>query len=282
MKLFVFRRIALAVALACSFSARAQTTTGETPVYPDAGNPPAGIPVIDEDAVLLCIGMSQANDECGGRRPQHTGGWRDQSTLPVAIVNGGIDNWDVRLIIDDPDTYWDAVEQRITDAGYTNDDVQLIWGKNATRSGVAQGGSGDVLTERTVLRDNLVLIQQQVADRFPNLRAGFHSSRAYGGFCELNSEPFSFDSIFAIEGWDNEAGAIDSSTIWHRGPYLWADGTNPRSGDGLTWLEQDFIADGCHPEQSGIDKIAAMNEAFFAQLTYAPAGSAPPPAPPPP
>ena len=177
MKSFFARRIAIAVALACSVSARAQTMTGEIPVYPDAGSPPAGLPVIDEGAVLLCIGMSQANDECGGRRPDHVGGWRDQSTLPVAIVNGGIDSWDVRAIIADPDTYWNAVEQRLVDAGYSNDDVQLIWGKNATRSGVAQGGSGDVLTERTVLRDNLILIQQQVADRLPNLHAGFHSSR---------------------------------------------------------------------------------------------------------
>ena len=278
----VTRVASLAMLFFCSLTAKAQTSTGQAPLYPDAGNPPVGVPTIDEGAVLLCIGMSQANDECGGRRPEHVGGWRDQSTLPVVIVNGGIDNFDVRMIQEDPEVYWVQVDQRITEAGYTNDDVQLIWGKNATRSGVEQGGSGDLLTERTVLRDDLILIQQQAEDRYPNLRAGFHSSRTYGGFCTLNSEPFSYDTIFAIEGWDSEAGAIDSSALWYRGPYLWADGINPRSGDGLIWVEEDFIDDGCHPEQSGIDKIAAMNEAFFAQLTYAVPGSPPPPAPPPP
>ena len=282
MSRLINRLTSLVVLVGFSFVAEAQDSTGQAPLYPDAGSPAAGVPVIDEGAVLLCIGMSQANDECSGRRPDHVGGWRDQSTLPVAIVNGGIDSYDVRLILQDPEAYWVQIDQRIIDAGYGNDDVQLIWGKNATRSGIAQGGSGDLLTERTVLRDNLILIQQQAEDRFPNLRAGFHSSRAYGGFCTLNSEPFSYDTIFAIVGWAGEAGAIESSAIWFRGPYIWADGTNPRSGDGLMWLQADFIADGCHPEQSGIDKIAAMNEDFFAQLTYAAPGSPPPPAPPPP
>jgi len=193
--------------------AHAQISTDNDPLYPNVGSPPAGIPIIDQDSVLLCIGMSQANDECSGPRPEHDNGWLDQTALPVVIVNGGIDGFDVRRIMLDPDAWWDQIDQRILEAGYSNDDVQLIWGKNATRSGVSQGGSGDLMTERTVLRDNLIQIQQQAEARFPNLRAGFHSSRMYGGFCNLNSEPFSFDTIYAIEGWTGEPGAIDSAPL---------------------------------------------------------------------
>ena len=46
------------------------------------------------------------------------------------------------------------------------------------------------------------------------------------------------------------------------GPYLWADGLNPRS-DGLTWALSEFNADGTHPAQAGREKVAAMLLHFF-------------------
>ena len=273
----LLRVIATVLALIGAAAAHAQTSIGETPRFPNVGSPPAGIPVIDQGSVLLCIGMSQANDECGGERPLHENGWLHQTLLPVVIVNGGIDGFDVRKIMGNPDAWWSEIEQRLQDAGYTNDDVQLIWGKNATRSGLASGGSNDLLIERTELRNSLVRIQQQAEARFPNLRAGFHSSRMFGGFCDLNSEPFAFDTINAIIGWTGEPGAIDAAPLWHLGPYIWADGDVPRA-DGLTWLESDFVADGCHPSQSGINKFVVQAEIFFNQLTYAPVGGPQPPA----
>jgi hypothetical protein len=41
------------------------------------------------------------------------------------------------------------------------------------------------------------------------------------------------------------------------GPYLWADGLNPRS-DGLMWEQSDLGADGTHPSVSGREKVGAM------------------------
>ena len=41
------------------------------------------------------------------------------------------------------------------------------------------------------------------------------------------------------------------------GPLLWADRNKPR-GDGLTYLLDDLVADGTHPEPSAHDKIAHM------------------------
>ena len=252
----------------------AQNFTGQVPLYPDGNHPAADLPAIDEDAVLLCIGMSQANWECGGVIPENTGGWRDQTSLPINIVNGGIGGWDTRRILADPDSYWGRVQQRITDAGYTNADVQIIWGKNATR---AAADAVDVASERIALRDHLIIIQQQAESLFPNLRAGFHSSRTYGGHCGTNPEPYAYDSIFSIQGWQDNDGAIASSNLWHTGPYLWADGTNARE-DGLTWLAADF-EDGCHPSQSGVDKVAQINEAFFAQLNFVDPDATPSPIP---
>ena len=46
------------------------------------------------------------------------------------------------------------------------------------------------------------------------------------------------------------------------GPYLWADGTNPRS-DGLVWTVEDLTEDCTHPADSGKDKVARQLLAFL-------------------
>ena len=259
-----------------------QDSTGLVPFFDDEGTPDPNVPVIDEGAVLLCIGMSQAVWECGGH-PDVTGseGWAAQSNLPVVIVTGAISGWDIESIMDDPTAYWTGVEARLRAAGYSNADVQVMWGKNATR--VAGQGNVDPIEQRRILRDGLIQIQQEAEARFPNLRAGFHSSRVYGGHCQANPEPIAHETYYSVVGWGTEAGAIDSSPKWFLGPYIWADGINMR-GDGLTWLAGDFVVaptsgPGCHPSQSGIDKVAVYADRFFEKLTYAPPGATPPSAP---
>jgi hypothetical protein len=46
------------------------------------------------------------------------------------------------------------------------------------------------------------------------------------------------------------------------GPYLWADGTTPRS-DGLIWQRSDFRSDGTHPSPAGIAKVGTALLTFF-------------------
>lgn len=259
-----------------------QDSTGLVPFFDDVGTPDSGVPVIDEGAVLLCIGMSQAVWECDGHQEiANSEGWAEQSQLPVVIVTGAVSGWDIESIMADPTTYWTQVESRLRAAGYSNEDVQLMWGKNATR--VAGQGDVDPIEQRRILRDGLIQVQQEAEARFPNLRAGFHSPRVFGGHCQANPEPIAHETYYAIVGWDTEAGAIDSSSKWFLGPYIWADGINMR-GDGLTWLAEDFVVPpttgpGCHPSQSGIDKVADYAERFFNKITYALPGSTPPNAP---
>jgi PKD repeat protein len=60
---------------------------------------------------------------------------------------------------------------------------------------------------------------------------------------------------------DPKKGAVVAPWIaW--GPYLWADGTNPRS-DGFVWLCSDLEADFTHPSASGRHKVAHELLAFF-------------------
>ena len=64
---------------------------------------------------------------------------------------------------------------------------------------------------------------------------------------------------------DNRAGDLNYNTTvpwlaW--GPYLWADGINPRS-DGLTWQPTDFEIDGTHPDTQGETKVGGLLLTFF-------------------
>ena len=48
--------------------------------------------------------------------------------------------------------------------------------------------------------------------------------------------------------------------VW--GPYVWADGTHPRS-DGVTWNCADCDPDGTHPSAQDAEKLGRMTLGFF-------------------
>src|SRR5262249_3844194 len=112
---------------------------------------------------------------------------------------------------------------------------------------------------------------------FPNIKFAYMSSRTHAFTSDpttLNPEPFAYESGFAVRGaiadqlngvgnlnFDPTKGPVVAPLLsW--GPYLWANGSSPRS-DGFTWTLQDVGSDLTHPSASGIAKVGNMLLAFF-------------------
>jgi hypothetical protein len=128
------------------------------------------------------------------------------------------------------------------------------------------------------LQRDIEKILRNAKARYPNLKIAYLSSRtrAYTAVQgSLNPEPQAFESAFAVRwiiekqvngaadlNYDSQKGAVVSPWLsW--GPYLWNDGTRPRS-DGFTWLCSDLESDFTHPSAAGgAPKVGRQLLAFF-------------------
>ena len=126
------------------------------------------------------------------------------------------------------------------------------------------------------LEADLEAIVKNVATFFPNIKIAYLSSRIYSYTYVrgLSPEPNAYETGFAVKwliekqingdsalNFDPDLGAVQAPYLsW--GPYLWADGQNPRA-DGLVWLQEDLTSDCTHPSESGKQKVAAMLMDFF-------------------
>ncbi len=240
--------------------------------------------------VMLSIGMSNTTQEfCAAANPAPCDSWTftgqaqtdpavNHSTLE--IVNGArggqvSSSWDSPT-----DPNYDRVRDvNLAAVQATEAQVQVAWIKvaNAQPSISLPSASADAFTLVTQIGQ----IVRAMKVRYPNLQLAYVSSRIYAGYATtaLNPEPYAYESGFAVkwvvqaqvDQWrsngmlvDPRAGDLsDSVAPWIAwGPYLWADGLNPRS-DGLIWVRSDLQSDGTHPSQSGEQKVGTMLLNFF-------------------
>lgn len=169
---------------------------------------------------------------------------------------------------------WDVMDQRLQAAGVAAAQVQVVWLKQA-QIGPAQLGEFPAHAES--LRNDVATILRQLKTRFPNLWIAYLSSRIYAGYAAtpLNPEPYAYESAFSVRwliesqvandpnlNYDPARGAVKTPLLlW--GPYLWADGTRARQGDGLVWTRADLGPDGTHPSPAGRQKVADLLLKFF-------------------
>ncbi len=251
------------------------------------GNPSAAGKI-----VMLSLGMSNTTQEfCAAGNPAPCESWsfvgqavRDAAVNHVTLlfVNGARggqtgDTWDSAT-----QPNYDYVRDRdLTPAGVTEAQVQVAWLKEANPQPASSLPAQDADAYRMVGQFGKIL--RAMKTRYPNLRIVYISSRIYAGYATstLNPEPYAYETGLAVK-WtvqaqieqmrsgrvDSRAGDLNDNSVapwiaW--GPYLWADGMNPRS-DGLTWSRSDLEpGDGTHPAQSGEQKVGAMLLAFLKQ-----------------
>ena len=112
---------------------------------------------------------------------------------------------------------------------------------------------------------------------YPNLQVAYLSSPEYGGYDtdHFLGEPYAYEDGFVPrwvvlgqiefmhkgEMWDPRIANLsyeEGKAPWATwGPYLWANGTTPRS-DGLTWQRSDFEADGSTLSDAGARKSGGL------------------------
>jgi hypothetical protein len=242
--------------------------------------------------VLLSIGMSNTSLEWCGTGSNCTSPTSisfmgkaaansnvNHSTL--AIVNGAQAGRDAQAWTSPSSPNYGMVKnERLSPLNLSERQVEVIWLKEADKDPTVALPSTSA--DAYVLETHLGNIARAFKVRYPNLREVFLSSRIYGGYATTttNPEPYAYESGFTVK-WliqaqidqmrnggnvvDPRAGDLNYNGVsawiaW--GPYLWADGANPRS-DGLRWLRSDFVSDGTHPSASGISKVSGRLMSFF-------------------
>lgn len=256
----------------------------------------SGSPSENGKIVLMSVGMSNTTQEfCSQNSALPCAAWTfmgqaaadpDVNHSRLAIVNGAASGQTATTWDSPGDSNYDRVrDSRLFPAGLTEAQVQVVWLKVANPQPTASlpAQSADAYALEISMAD----IVRALKTRYPNLQMVFISSRIYAGFATttLNPEPYAYESGFSVK-WliqaqidqmrsggvivDSNAGDLNYNTLapwlsW--GPYLWADGLNPRS-DSLIWQREDFEGDGTHPAQAGEQKVATMLLDFFASSPF--------------
>ncbi len=248
--------------------ARAVARAGE--IEPLAAN---GSPSAAGQIVFISVGMSNTRSAFNGFVER----WEsDPARNPrLLVVNGAQDAQTAADWMDVDAPTWSILDGRIESAGGTPQQVQVAWVKLTDDFPAA---NGEFPAHAELLQSRLEAVARSLLARYPNLKIAWFSSRtrAYTDAANaLSPEPFAYESGFAVRWMIEKQLAGDASLefdpargavvapllLW--GPYLWIDGTVPRS-DGLQWLCNDLVSvDFIHPSNNGVAKVGAQLHAFF-------------------
>ena len=218
--------------------------------------------------VLISIGMSNTTQEFQTFVPKAVADPLKKSN--VLVVDCAVGGMSADRIASPTAAYWDSVAARLRRVGSSPLQAQVVWLKEANAN-----PRGGFPASAESLQWNLATVIRILKEKLPNVRLCYLTSRIYAGYATstLNPEPYAYESGFAVKwlvdsqirgdslNYDPARGAVEAPWLsW--GPYLWADGLNPR-GDGLTWPCSDFQSDGTHPAAGARELVADSLLAFF-------------------
>lgn len=226
---------------------------------------------------LVCIGMSNAKQECDDFISKLVGEWAGQVNPQLRVVNcavpgNAIERWN------DPayDKLWNGCERKIQQAGLHPDQIRVVWHKAANMfttdaNGTALPPYPDSNSDYFHFYENLTTFAARLHEKLPSVQAVYVTSRSYGGFASKDSrgEPHSYEEGLALNQWLKDHPVVDG--VWYGwGPYIWAPdcAAGMVNGSGVCYEREDFRADGIHPEQGARDKISQMLHARFSAFEW--------------
>ena len=230
-----------------------------------------GKPAADGKIALMSIGMSNTTMEFSAFVQSANADSRKAAN--VVIVDAAQGSQDATAWATADAQPWKVAAERLQSLGITPAQVQAVWIKQALK-GPSAGFPSETERLRDRVREAVILAKQ----KYPNLRVAYLSSRIYAGYATttLNPEPYSYESAFAVRWLIEEqmrgAPALNADLakgevkapvlLW--GPYLWANGAEPRKADSLVYQREDLTErDGTHPSDSGREKVAKLLLDFF-------------------
>jgi len=290
--------------------------SGRTPAAPDDGPPPGGdvttpfpldrgddgastpgsykglplrladsgaptVTAVDGVIGVVCVGMSNANQECGAYITAVRGAWAGEVNPQVRVANCAVGSHAVELWNNPAydGVLWDACTQtKLAAAGIRPDQVRVLYHKAANQYTTGPGGTPlptypDPASDYFAFVRNLSAFAARVPVEFPTVQAVYSSSRSYGGFATnpaARGEPLSYEEGHALNAW--LAGHRSVGGVWHGwGPYLWAPACSSgvTNGAGVCYDRADYVDDGVHPSASGRAKMAGLiHERFRKEAWY--------------
>ena len=243
--------------------------------------------------ILLVVGMSNTHREACGFGQVNGASCNPNTLIDRAESDPDVNN-DTLFVFDGArgsqvankwigtnQPIYEWIDTNFGELGLSRLQVQAVWIKLANPRPLMSLPSDQA--DAYELMQYLGDIVRTLKEQYPNLQMIFLSSRIYAGYTtyELNPEPYAYEYGFSVK-WLIEAqidqmasGGTEIHPVtgdlnynagipwlaW--GPYLWANGLEPRS-DGLTWAIDDYDPlDLTHPSEGAIAKVGALLLDFF-------------------
>ncbi|HUG41650.1 MAG TPA: hypothetical protein VMM12_14270 [Longimicrobiales bacterium] len=243
----------------------------------DNGDP--AVAPVDGVLGVVCIGMSNGNQECADYQQRVTGEYAASIDPALRVVNCAVGGHAIERWIDQAydDVLWRAcIDERLPQAGVRLDQVRVIWHKAANQFTTFAGGGAKPLypeagSDYEAFLENLSSFAARVRGWFPDVQAIYTSSRSYGGFASSPSrgEPLSYEEGHALNTWLSTHPGVDGA--WYGwGPYVWAPActSGETNGSGICYDRADYVDDGIHPSASGRAKVSALLHARFLEESW--------------
>ncbi|MFZ5821250.1 MAG: hypothetical protein ACOYYJ_15245 [Chloroflexota bacterium] len=235
---------------------------------------------VDDVIGFVCIGMSNANQECGAFIEKWEQGVLAGKINPqVRFVNcavGGnaIEAWNNSQRDSE---LWDAcLQQKIPAAGLRPELVRVVWHKAANMLTIDASGASyppypDPNADYFRFYENLTTFAARLHEKLPSVQAVYVTSRSYGGFSTKpeRGEPLSYEEGLALNQWLADNPTVNG--VWFGwGPYIWAPdcATGTVNASGVCYERVDYQADGIHPAQGARNKIVRMLHVRFSQFEW--------------